>query len=179
MMKKTVVSMAMAALFIASPLAFAVDEHHPGDEAQPMQADPSAESMTSESGDASSGGMMPMDGSMDQASGAMMMGPAMGDTGTMGSGMMMGGPGMMGQRGGMMRQMMMGSQQGADGQGGMMGPGKMRGCASGMHQGGMMNRGMGGMGGMMQSRQQLMGRLDLLDARLAKIEAMLESLLQR
>ena len=55
-----------------------------------------------------------------------------------------------------------------------------------MGQGGMMSQGMkGGHGkrmmghGMMRKHQQVLNRLDLLDARLAKIETMLERLLQR
>ena len=88
---------------------------------------------------------------------------------------------MMGNRGGMMRQMMMEGQQGGSGM--MMGQG---GGNKMMGQGGMMSRGMkGGHGkGMMGHRtmrkhQQVVNRLDLLDARLAKIETMLERLMQR
>lgn len=66
-----------------------------------------------------------------------------------------------------------------------MGSGMMQGNSDTMGQGGMMSQGMkGGHGhgmghGMMQKHQQLVSRLDLLDARMAKIEAMLERLLQR
>ncbi|MEL0586412.1 MAG: hypothetical protein AAES65_16200 [Candidatus Thiodiazotropha sp. (ex. Lucinoma kazani)] len=79
----------------------------------------------------------------------------------------------------MMRPGMMSGQQSGDSQGGMMAPGMMG-------QGGMMSKGMkGGQGkgmmghGMMHKHQQVINRLDLLDARMAKIETMLERLLQR
>ena len=78
---------------------------------------------------------------------------------------------------------------------GMMGPG-MKGCRMGMGgMKGMMPGGMGGMGGMgkgcktgccmshagitEKQYRELMGRLDVLDARMAKIDAMLERLLER
>ena len=68
------------------------------------------------------------------------------------SGMMQGGPGMMGM-------------------GGMMKGGQGMGCK--MHQG------MKGGHGMMQKHRDLENRLDLSDARLAKIETLLERLMQR
>ena len=55
---------------------------------------------------------------------------------------------------------------------------KMMGCMHGMG-GGMMRKGMMGGQGMMQMHLQLVTRLDLLDARLAKIEALFERLMQR
>lgn len=85
-------------------------------------------------------------------------------------------PGMMpmAQGGGMMGKMMMGGQKGG---GGMMQGG------SGMmgHRGGMMSHGKKGghNKGMMRKHQQVVNRLDMLDARMAKIEVMLERLMQR
>jgi hypothetical protein len=75
-----------------------------------------------------------------------------------------------------MTGMMGGRPGGCMGRPGMMGGGGMmgmtRGCPGGM---------MGGRGGpgMQQHDREVMGRLDLLDARLTKIETMLEHLLQR
>jgi len=81
-----------------------------------------------------------------------MMGGMQGMGSGPGSGMMQGGPGMMGM-GGMMK--------GSPGMG----------CK--MHQG------MKGGHGMMQKHRDLENRLDLIDARLAKIETLLERLMQR
>lgn len=86
------------------------------------------------------------------------------------SGMMM----PMNQGGGMMGKMMAGGQKGGggmmQGRSGMMGQG-----------GGMMSHGMKGGHdkGMMRKHQQVVNRLDMLDARMAKIEVMLERLMQR
>ncbi len=80
-------------------------------------------------------------------------------------------PGMMGgMPGGCMERPGMMGNRGMMGSGGMMG--MMRGCPGGMLGGG---RGPA----MQENYREVMGRLDLLDARLAKIETMLEHLLQR
>ena len=153
MPNKNFASVALSGLLFASPLVMAVEEHHPENADEVTQDAPSMEKAPGDAAVASSG--------------------------MMGAGMMKGGPAMMGNRSGMMRQMMMGGQQGGSG---MMqgGPGMM------MGQGGMMSRGMkGGHGkgmmghGMMRKHQQVVNRLDLLDARLAKIETMLERLMLR
>jgi hypothetical protein len=108
----------------------------------------------------------------------------------------MGAPGMMGGSG-----MMMGEQGSADKSEGMamqpgmpgcrMGKGGMMGMMPGgaMGKGGMMGCGMGkdcktgccmGRSGISKEQyRELMGRLDVLDARMAKIDAMLERLLER
>ena len=101
--------------------------------------------------------------------GMMMGGGGMKDMTRCGKGMM-GGQGMMGK--GMMGKGMMGGSGGDDEGAGMMGGGGM------MHggKGGMMG---GGKGGMQERYRELRDRLDLLDARMAKIETMLERLLQR
>ncbi len=162
MFKQNVVLVALSGLLLTSPLVMAVDEHHPEKVAEVTQ---DARSMEKASGDAAvapSGmmkpGMMSGGQSAESQSGTMMGRPGM-----MGSGMMKGGPGMMGNRSGMMQ-----------GGSGMMG------------QGGMMSQGMkGGHGkrmmghGMMRKHQQVVNRLDLIDARMAKIEVMLERLMQR
>ena len=88
---------------------------------------------------------------------------------TQGSGMMQ--PGMSGQGGGMMMPGMMQGGPGMMGMGGMMKGGQGMGCK--MHQG------MKGGHGMMQKHRDLENRLDLIDARLAKIETLLERLMQR
>ena len=180
MFKKKIVSVALSSLLLASPLAMAVDEHHPEQASEASQDNPVVENRPADTPAVTDSpmqpGMMSMGQGTGQSSGGMMMG---------GPGMMMGSPGMMGNRGGMMRQMMMGNQKGSDAQSGMMGSGMMQGNSGPMGQGGMMSQGMkGGHGhgmghGMMQKHQQLVSRLDLLDARMAKIEAMLERLLQR
>jgi hypothetical protein len=125
--------------------------------------------------------------------GRMMGGPG---GGTM-PGMMMGAPGggtmpgMTMGRGmgkgvgmGMMRPGMMGQMQGGDGgqAARMMGPGGKMGMMQGVKGGGM--KGHRACGdhpghGMRENRRKLMGRLDLLEARMAKIETMLERLLER
>ena len=161
MLKKNIISVALSGLLFSSPLVMAVEEHHPENADEVTQDAPSMEKAP---GDA-----------------------AVATSGMMGAGMMKGGPAMMGNRSGMMRQMMMGGQQGG---GGMMqgGPGMMMGQGGNkvMAQGGMMSQGMkGGHGkgmmghGMMRKHRQVVNRLDLIDARLAKIETMLERLMQR
>jgi hypothetical protein len=168
MLKRKFVPVALSGLLFASPLVMAVDEHHPEKAAEVTQDAPSLENAPGDAATAPSGMMKPgmMSGrqNTDIQGGTMMMGRP---------GMMKGGPGMMGNRGGMMRRMMMGGQQGG---GEMMGPGMMKGGSGMMGQGG--GHGMGGHG-MMRKHQQVLNRLDLLDARMAKIEAMLERLMLR
>ena len=168
MLKKLFVPVALSGLLIASPLAMAVDEHHPEEDAEVTQDAVSLEEV-SEAAAATPNSMMEpgmmSGGENTDTQGGMMMGrPGMMGPGMMGPGMMKCRPAMMGSHGGMMRQMKMGSQPGGDGQGG------------GMMQGG---SGMMGQGGMKRKQQQVMNRLDLLDARMAKIETMLEHLMQR
>jgi len=181
MLKKKFIPVALSSLMFVSPFVMAVDEHHPEKASEVTQDVPAVEKVSVDATVVPSGtmkpGMMSMGQNTDQPSGTMMMGrpgmmgPGMtsgkqsgeSQSGKMGPGMMMGGPGMMGNRGGM-----------------------MRGGSSMMGQGGMMSQGMkGGHGkgmmghGMMPKHQQVVNRLDLLDARMAKIEAMLERLIQR
>ena len=99
--------------------------------------------------------------------------------------MPMGGPGMMGgPRGGMMPGMMMGrgkGQRGGMGMGRQAMMGQMDDDDDGQS-GMMMGRGGRGEGrghGKREEYRKLMGRLDLLEARMAKIETMLERLLER
>lgn len=161
MLKKIFVPVALSGLLFASPLVMAVDEHHPEEDAEVTQDAPSLEEV-SEAAAATTDSMMKpgmMSGGQNTDNQGGMM---MGRPGMMGPGMMKCSPAMMGSRGGMMHKMKMGSQQGGDGQG------------AGMMQGG---SGMMGQGGMMRKHQQMMNRLDLLDARMAKIEAMLERLM--
>lgn len=98
---------------------------------------------------------------------------APGDASVAPSGMMKPGMMPMTQGGGMMGKMMMGGQKG--------GGGMMQGGSGMMGQGGMMSHGMKGghYKGMMRKHQQVVNRLDMLDARMAKIEVMLERLMQR
>jgi hypothetical protein len=162
MLKKIFVPVALSGLLFANPLVMAVDEHHPEEEAEVTQDAVSMKEASEDSAATTNSMMEPgmMSGGQNtDTQGGMMMGRP----GMMGPGMMKGGPGMMGSHGGMMRQMKMGSQQGGDGQGGSM----MKGGS-----------GMMGQGGMMRKHQQVMNRLDLLDARMAKIETMLEHLMQ-
>jgi hypothetical protein len=179
----------LSALLLASPLALAVEAHHregtplssagappvvvsqaPGADAEPEAGVPDTEPPSAisaaEGGEAPAGdspataGMPGSPGGMDMMPRGMMSGLHGGD----------GGQGAMPMGTGM----------------GMMPKGMMAGGGPG---GGMMGRGMGqsmgamgGMGcpGMMQQKfGKLMGRLDVLEARTAKIEAMLERLLQR
>ncbi len=158
MFKQNIVLVALSGLLLTSPLVMAVDEHHPEKAAEVTQ---DARSMEKASGDAAvapSGmmkpGMMSGGQNAESQSGTMMMGRP---------GMMKGGPGMMGNRSGMMQ-----GGSGMMGQGGMMSQGM-----KGGHGKGMMGH------GMMRKHQQVVNRLDLIDARMAKIEVMLERLMQR
>lgn len=151
MFKKNFVFVALSGLLLASPLVLAVDEHHPEKAAEVTQDALSMEKAPGDAVVAPSGMMKP----------GMMSGgqSAESQSGTMmmgRPGMMKGGPGMMGNRSGMM------------GQGGMMSQGM-----KGGHGKGMMGH------GMMRKHKQVVNRLDLIDARMAKIEVMLERLMQR
>jgi hypothetical protein len=163
------VPMTLAGLLLASPIVMAVEANHP-DEEGAVTADESGAGLvaveTVETTDESPSAEQP----------AAMGGPGMMDQGMMGQGMMGGQqteassaaagttrPGM-----GMGRSGMMGGQQGQGG-----GMGMMR---QGMMGGGMMDKPKRGVAEM---HQQVLGRLDLLEARLAKVETMLERLLQR
>jgi hypothetical protein len=175
MLKKQFVPIALFGLLLASPMAMAEEAHHPE-----KGAATAGESAGAEESAEVGGGVMPTD------PGAMMMGGRQGEESppigsTMGPGMMMGKPCMMGGPGGVMMPMMMGKQQGR-GAGMMMGRGGMMGMMHGGKGGGMMGYGGHGGGkghGMHEKHRKLIGRLDLLEARLAKIETMLERLLQR
>ena len=79
------------------------------------------------------------------------------------------GPGMSGCRMGMGG--MKGMMPGVAARGGMMGGGIGKGCKTGCA--------MGCSGVTREQYRELMGRLDVLDARMAKIDAMLERLLKR
>ena len=161
MLEKQLVPMVLSALLLASPLALAEEAHHP------EQAGAETKSATTldapaakESGDAAA-----------DSESATTPAPGMPPPGMagQGGGMMM--PGMMHKR-------MMAGMQGMQGMGGMMGRGPMMGCMHGMG-GNMMKKGMMGGPGMMQMHQQVVTRLDLIDARLAKIEALFGRLMQR
>ncbi len=110
------------------------------------------------------------------------------------SGMEMGGPGMtMGEQGTADKNEGMAMEPGMQGpgkEGCRMGKGGMQGMMhGGMGKGGMMADGMGKSGKMgccmghssitQEQYRELIGRLDVLDARMAKIDAMLERLLER
>lgn len=191
---KYLIPATLSALLLAGPFAFAEEAHHP--DAGTAQAESPATPESAPSGadaqPAAPGGMDMGDaGTMNdqQGQGSGMMGKGM-----MGGGMMnmMGGQqgqgaGMMGS-GGMMGKCMMGK--------GMMGKGMMRGGKGGGM--GMMGKGMmagmeddedradmgmmrcGGEGhGMRERYRELMGRLDLMEANMAKMEALLERLIER
>lgn len=151
MLKKQFVPMALSALLLVSPLAMAQEAHQAH---HPEEGAVTGKESTTASGEmpTSSGGMMGGSGMMGQG----MMGsqqeaenPPAGSS--MGSGMMMG------------RRGMMGMMHGGKGEG-------MMGCGG---------HGKGRGHGKQEKNQELIGRLDLLEARLAKIETMLERLLQR
>ncbi|MEA3274097.1 MAG: hypothetical protein U9Q81_02120 [Pseudomonadota bacterium] len=182
MIKKQLVPMALSALLVATPLVMAEEAHHPEQSAEDAASESTAVAPATQASDdaapAGTGpvtpkapGMMPP--GMSGQGGGMMM-PGMMQKGMMGGmqgmgggpagGMMKGGPGMMGMGGTM-------------GKGAMMDR-KMMGCMQGMG-GGMMQKGMMGGHAMMQKHQQVVNRLDLIDARLAKIETLLERLMQR
>ena len=195
MLKKKFVPIALSGLLFASPLVLAEEAHHP-EEAVPasVATEQPAEPTAAKSPDpADTGGMM-MGGQGMMGRGGkmgMMEGGQGGGMGMMGGGKG-GGMGMMGGgKGGGMGMMQggqgggMGMMGGGKGGGmGMMGGGK--GGGMGMMHGskgggiGMMGGGMGGHGhGMKEKHRKLIGRLDLLEARMAKIETMLERLLLR
>jgi hypothetical protein len=166
MLKKQFVPIALFGLLLASPMAMAEEAHHP-EKGAATAGESAGAGESAEAG----GGVMPA------GPGAMMVGAQQGEErppvgSTMGPGMMMGKPCMMGGPGGVMMPMMMGKQQGR-GAGMMMGRGGMMGM---MRHGG---HGGGKGHGMHEKHRKLIGRLDLLEARLAKIETMLERLLQR
>jgi hypothetical protein len=180
MFTKRLSPLALSALLLGSPLAIAQET-----------PDTAAAGVTPAEVPAGSGETQEGDTATPAAPGGMNMGESA--TTTQGPGMTTGGPGMMMGGGGMMdmtrcgKGMMMGQ--------GMMGKGKMgQGMMGGsggddegagmMGGGGMMHGGKGGMmgggkGGMQERYRELRSRLDLLDARMAKIETMLELLLQR
>lgn len=165
---------ALSGLLLASPWAWAAEAHHPSADEGAVATQAGSESGATPSG---SGGM-PMGGStmmgqgMPGGQGRQSEGEtkaAPGETGQAGRamGMPMGGPGMKGGRGmmgGMMQRKMMAHRQGMRG-GGMMGPGK----------------GGGPMGCGMQQHgySRLLGRIEVLEARITALQSMLERLLER
>jgi hypothetical protein len=173
MRKTSLVSLSLSALLLASPLIMAVEAHHPEEGA--MTAEESAAVEASGEGAAetlASPGAMTT-GDQEAMGSGMMEAEEAGESsqpGAMGPGMTMGGPGMMRPgmgKGGCMGMMPQGGKDARPG--GMMG---------------MMHGGMGGgmgmrHGGKHENDRELIGRLDLLEARMAKIEVMLERLLQR
>jgi hypothetical protein len=168
MRKIQLIPLTLSSLLLASPVVIAEEAHHPETTAEgPATVATPAPAPTEAPGDAA---------------------PGSEPTATQGSGMMR--PGMSGQGGGMtmpgMKQKwMMGGMQGM---GGGPGSGMIQG-GPGMGMGGMMKGGQGmgckmhqGMKGghcMLQKHRDLESRLDLIDARLAKIETLLERLMQR
>ncbi len=177
MLKKQLAPVVLSGLLLASPLVMAEEAHHykkaPAMVEQGVGAGESVEA---------SGAAMPASPGAIAMSGQQ-EGEAPPDAGTMGPGMMMGrGMGKGGCMGMMRRGKMAGMQDGA-GQGGMkMCHGGKMGMMHGGKGGGMKGCGghRGGKGhGMHEKYRKLIGRLDLLEARLAKIETMLERLLQR
>ncbi|GEM_PF-2373125 len=175
MFKQILITFAISGLLGSGPAVLA-EEAHPSDQADGAKAPAAVQ--TAPTGTASTDTAMPM-GKGSPMRGEMKMG------GGVPSGQMPG-RGMMGPAGGMMQKMM--RPGGAAGEttaqmpmAGRMGMGRP--CAQkeggGMMGKGMMNKGMMGKRMMMAKHRQLVNRLDLIDARLAKIEAMLERLLQR
>lgn len=166
MLNKRFGPLALSALLIASPLLLA-EEAHQHSQAAPTatteaappaegKVAPSAGTTMAEAVPMGAPGVMPQQGVMSEPENDTDQGSA--------TTQMQGGPGMMG--GGKMGRGMMGH-----GGGGMMGHGGGRTMGGGDH-------GMGGHG-MMKKHQEVLNRLDLLEARLAKIEVMLERLMQR
>lgn len=185
MRKTSLVPLSLSALLLASPLAMAVEAHHPEKGAAMGEESAAVEASTEgiEGSSRAPGGMTTED---QEAMGSAMMeaeeAEESSQPGAMGPGMMMGGPGMMGGRGmmspgmgkgGCMGMMPQGGKGGQ--QGGMMGRRGMMGMMHGGMGGGMGMR----HGAMHEKHRELIGRLDLLEARMAKIEVMLERLLQR
>jgi hypothetical protein len=163
MLTRQFLSLAMSAALLASPVVMA-EETQPSDIGMAPAAEPVATQETPSADVASPEDMAtsPADATeADEGPGTAMPRdmPGMAMKGGMPGGCR-GQPGMMGGKGMMGRKGMMGVMPG-----GPMGEAAM----------------MGGDGGsvMHQDYREVMGRLDLLDARLAKIEAMLERLLQR
>jgi hypothetical protein len=166
MLKSTFAPLALAGLLVASLPAFSQEMAVQPDQDEAPASDPAADEgqAPEAAAPAEGGGAMMMPG---------MMGQGMSGQGKAGQGMM--GPGMMGQ--GKMGQGMKGCRTGMGGmkgmkpgsmgQGGMMGMGAMKGCSADHCD--------------MSKKQyrELMGRLDVLEARMAKIDAMLERLLER
>lgn len=179
MRKTPLVPLTLSALLLVSPLVMAVEAHHPEEGA--MTAEESAGVEASGEGAAetlASPGAMTT-GDQEAMGSGMMEAEEAGESsqpGAMGPGMTMGGPGMMRPgmgKGGCMGMMPQGGKGGMPG--GMMG---RRGMTGMMHGG--MGGGMGMRhGGMHEKHRELIGRLDLLEARMAKIEVMLERLLQQ
>jgi hypothetical protein len=151
MLKSTFAPFALAGLLAVSLPVFSQEAAVPPDQDEVPAIDPAADE-----------GQAPEAAAPAEGGGAMMM-PGMMGQGTSGQGMM--GPGMMGQ----------GTKGCRTGMGGM----------KGMKPGGM--KGMCGMKGCCaedsgiskKQYHELMGRLDVLEARMAKIDAMLERLLER
>jgi hypothetical protein len=185
MRKTPLVPLSLSALLLASPLIMAVEAHHPEEGA--MTAEESSAVEASGEGAAETlarpGGMTTGD---QEAMGSGMMEAQepeeSSQPGAMGPGMMMGGPGMMSGpgmmrpgmgKGGCMEMMPQGGKGGR--QEGMMGRRGMMGMMHGGMGGGMGMR----HGGRHEKHRELIGRLDLLEARMAKIEVMLERLLER
>jgi hypothetical protein len=184
MTKTKFVPLSLSALLLASPLAMAVEAHHPetaaatdsGSAPAATPAEGGAETSGAAGGGPTTGGPEAtgagtIAGQEDQGSDDV---EDAAQGGSMGPGMMMmGGPGMIGCR--RMMTGMMGGPGMMGRQGMMSGPGMMAGR-------GMMGQGMGrcaGMCGGQYSYAALIDRLDLLDARMAKIETMLEWMLQQ
>lgn len=162
----------MSAALLASPLVMAEETQAPAAEPAATEETPSADTLAPAThedlatspadeteADEGPGPAMGMEG---MAMKGGMPGGCMGQPGMAGGKGMMGGKGMKGHKG-----MMGGMHRGPMGQ-----PAMMDGMPGGMMEG-------GGGSVMHQHYREVIGRLDLLDARLAKIEAMLERLLQR
>ncbi len=178
MLKKQLVPAVLSGLLLASPLVMAEEAHHP-EKATAMVEQGAGAGESAEAG----GEAMPA-GPGAIVLGGQQEGEAPPAGSTMGPGMMMGrGMGKGGCMMGMMRRGKMAGMQDGAGQGGMkMCHGGKMGMMHGGKGGGMKGCGChrGGKGhGMHEKHRKLIGRLDLLEARLAKIETMLERLLQR
>jgi hypothetical protein len=195
------VPLTLSALLLASPLTIAEDAQHP-ETATATESDsaPAAAPAEANADTSGAGGGMRMDpGATGSAMIAGQENQGSGDAEdgsqgvAMGPGMMMGGPGMMGCRRMMSGMMggpgMMGRQEMTGGPGMMSGPRNMGGPRM-MARRGMTGQGMGrgagmglmprgGMCGGQYAYSALISRLELLDARMAKIETMLDWLLQR
>ena len=177
------------ALGLGISTAYAEEAHHPDTDPAAL-ADATTQEVTTigatvtpdvtMSGKSSSTGMMGK-GMPGGPGGMGMMGQGM-QGGQGGMGMM--GKGMQGGQGGM--GMMGKGMQGGQGGMGMMGKGGQGGMGmmgQGMHRGqggmGMMGKGMHGGMGMMKKHQQVVSQLNLIEARLAKMELLLERMNQQ